>query len=124
LCANIISNVVAPSSGPKNIPAIPPKIAPTSPPIIAPTIPHPVEPNFLAPSAIAMLSESVERRQRRKSIIRINGVMFSNLSIMARIMVDIYMSQIPGRFMTINTRPVRDIIPRRTYIMMLIISIL
>jgi len=87
-------------------------------------MPHPVEPSFLAPSATAILSESVESKQRIKKITKINGVIFSNLSIMARIMVDMYMSQIPGRLITTRTRPARDTIPRRTYIMILIISIL
>ena len=83
LFANSISNTTAPTNGPKNIPQIPPTNMPTIPPIIAPPIPHPVPPNFFAPNAAAMLSANVDAKQRINMTMRVNGVIFWNLSIIA-----------------------------------------
>lgn len=64
----------APNSGPRIIPNIFPTKRPNIPPNIAPNIPQADPPITFTPSADIMLSTNVERRETRKSIIKISGV--------------------------------------------------
>ncbi len=105
LLANISSNSVAPTIGPRNIPTILPTINPTIPPNIAPNIPHLLPPNFLAPSAITILSTNVERTERMKSITKIKGVMISKLPIQANMSTLIYTNHTPGNVSIVNITP-------------------